>query len=724
MHGLSGKAFLLTLLVLLLCAVPLFAQAETSGTCGENLTWVLDDEGTLTITGTGWMYGYRYNESGPWGNQVKKAILSPGVISIGSYAFHDNASLSSITIPDSVIGIGSGAFSGCSSLASISIPNGVTSIDVVTFRDCSSLTSIKIPDGVTSIGFAAFENCKSLTSINIPAGVTSIDEKTFRGCSSLPRLSLPAGVTSIGEYAFDECSSLTSINIPAGVTSIGESAFSDCKNLTAISLPAGIKSIAGSTFSGCSRLSRIAIPAGVTSIGQYAFNGCSSLNSINLPTGITSIGSGAFWGCKSLTSVTLPVGITKIADYTFYSCSSLTNITIPVGVSKIEHDAFNSCSRLGSITIPEGVTSIGYDAFLFCDALHSVYLPDSMVSIHGSAFEYVGFNFTIYCNEFSYAETWAATNDYHYVLLDAGQAEIFLPDTFTLPVGSTRPLDCTIMPSDPTMSITWSSSDPAVAAVDEAGVVTALSGGTTTITVKVKNASASCKLTVVQPATELSLPETIHIVAKSKQPVPLSVTPGHAVTQLTYKTEDKNYLQVSEDGMMTAGAVGTTKLTVQDRLTGLITTATVRITYPVSDVTLEPDSVKLISGRTAQLTATVTMRTEHCVNQLVTFKSSDQSVAKVNQQGVVTAVGAGTATITATADSGASATCTVTVISKESCPPGDANLDGVTSMADAVAILHYAADGTGEDFGTMDMDGNGTVDIYDAFMILQQEAGW
>ena len=70
-----------------------------------------------------------------------------------------------MTIPDSVTAIGSYAFRNCSSLTSVTIPDSVTSIGDDAFRGCSSLTSVTIPDSVTSIGKYAFEDCSSLTSV-------------------------------------------------------------------------------------------------------------------------------------------------------------------------------------------------------------------------------------------------------------------------------------------------------------------------------------------------------------------------------------------------------------------------------------------------------------------------------------------------------------------------------------------------------------------------------
>ena len=72
-----------------------------------------------------------------------------------------------LIIPDSVTSIGSGAFRDCYSLTSVTIGNGVTSIGEYAFYNCTSLTSITIPDSVTRIGDNAFAGCDSLTSVTI-----------------------------------------------------------------------------------------------------------------------------------------------------------------------------------------------------------------------------------------------------------------------------------------------------------------------------------------------------------------------------------------------------------------------------------------------------------------------------------------------------------------------------------------------------------------------------
>ena len=405
------------MIVSILPATALAADIVASGTCGaegdgSNLTWTLDSDGVLTISGSGDMHGYGSSDA-PWHGRVKSAVIAEGVTSIGGKAFLDCTSLTSVTIPDSVTSIGKQAFMYCTSLTGVTIPDSVTSIGSSAFSYCKSLTSVTIPNSVTSIGGAAFNGCSSLTSVTIPNSVTSIGGCAFMDCSSLTSVTIPNSVTSIGEYAFYNCTSLTSVAIPDSVTSIGEYAFYNCRSLTSVTIPDSVTSIGDDAFSNCKSLTSVTIPDSVTSIGKWAFSECKSLTSVTIPDSVTSIGDAAFASCTSLTGIwvaegnshyandasgvlfnkdkttlvqcpgafsgsyAIPNSVTSIVGYAFDGCASLTSVTIPDGVTSIGRYAFHDCRSLTSVTIPDSVTSIGVWAFCDCTSLTDVYYAGS-----------------------------------------------------------------------------------------------------------------------------------------------------------------------------------------------------------------------------------------------------------------------------------------------------------------------------------------------------------
>ena len=180
----------------------------------------------------------------------------------------------------------------------IEVGSGVTSIGSYAFYNCYSMSSITIPSGVTSIGgTGVFRYCYSMSSITIPSGVTSIGDYAFQYCYGLSSITIPSGVTSIGTYAFGSCQSLARITIPESVTNIRSYAFYNCYSLASITIPSGVTSIADNIFNGCSSMSSITIPDSVTSIGYQTFNNCQSLASITVPSGVTSIAAYAFRYC-------------------------------------------------------------------------------------------------------------------------------------------------------------------------------------------------------------------------------------------------------------------------------------------------------------------------------------------------------------------------------------------------------------------------------------------
>lgn len=286
------------------------------------------------------------------------AVVIPGSIAglpvavIGSSAFSNKSTITSVTIPLSVTNIGSYAFSHCSGLTSATIPSSVTSMGGSVFYSCSSLTTISVD--IANISFSSADGVlfnKDQTSLlEYPAGKSG-------------NYLIPSSVATIGSWAFAECDALTSVTIPSSVTSVGDYAFA---------------------YSGV--LTNLTIQYGVVSIGSWAFAECDVLPSVTLPSSLTSIGNGAFFRCTSLTSVSLPEGLTSIGQSAFFRCSGLTDLTIPSSVTSIEASAFAYCSGLTDVTIPSGVTNIGASAFSNCPGLTSVMFPPSVTSMGNSVF--------------------------------------------------------------------------------------------------------------------------------------------------------------------------------------------------------------------------------------------------------------------------------------------------------------------------------------------------
>ena len=171
------------------------------------LSWSVDDNGVLTISGNTPMDNY-YNyfrapqaRTAPWGKDVTAVVIKDGVKSIGNYAFYNCQKLKSITIPDSVTCIGDWAFGGCISLTTITLPDSITEIGYGAFYN-SGLKHLTIPDGVTEIFNFTFDRCPNLETVILPETVTRIGEMFNYDYESHTKLLIPESVVSIA----DECS--------------------------------------------------------------------------------------------------------------------------------------------------------------------------------------------------------------------------------------------------------------------------------------------------------------------------------------------------------------------------------------------------------------------------------------------------------------------------------------------------------------------------------------
>ena len=252
-------------------------------------------------------------------------------------------------------------------------------------------------------------------------------------------------------------------------------------------------------------------------------------------------------------------------------------------------------------------------------------------------------------------------------------------DKLELAEGETAQLKATILPTNATnKNVTWTSSNESIATVDQNGNVKAVSKGTATITVTTKDGgyTATCLVTV----TEKVIPVTSVTLDKDKLELPegdaaqliATVLPENATNKkVIWSSSDPSTASVDQNGNVTAIATGwlwpgTATITATTEDGGYAATCKVTVTekiIPVTSVTLDKDKLELAESETAQLKATVLP--ENATYKNVTWRSSNESIATVDQNGKVTAKSAGNATVTViTEDGGYMAICKVTVTEK------------------------------------------------------------
>ena len=271
--------------------------------------------------------------------------------------------------------IGVGAFSECFNLTSIEIPNTVTEICGRAFNECLRLTKFKIPSSVMTIANYAFYDCVSLAEIVclavVPPRIQS--SNVFEGVDKSIPLYVRKGSKISYETAdyWNEFTNIIEVETDGGEITPDINTCFEYNGLTYKITKKGeeveVTYCESKKYSGDITIPKTiaynGVTYNVTGIGWYAFANCTDLNSITIGKSVETIADEAFYNCSGLTTVNLPESVISIGGHAFYGCSGLTSIVIPNSVTSIGEEAFAYCESLAKIVIGESVTSIGKGAF-------------------------------------------------------------------------------------------------------------------------------------------------------------------------------------------------------------------------------------------------------------------------------------------------------------------------------------------------------------------------
>lgn len=582
---------------------------------------------------------------------------------------------------DGTTAIAHAVFAGCHNLTSVTIPDTVTSIGEKAFAQCLRLSEIDLPDTILTIGFAAFARCESLESIELPAALQYIKKAAFKGANlksiTIPKHVLGCDLTygnldytgydgpfmeneNLQTVVFEDgmktiptgilagCSYVTKVTIPESVTVIDNKAFGLCTSLAEIKLPKGLTKINFAAFYGNTAMKNIELPAGITTLGNSVF-ATSGLETITLPDSLTSIGKYILGGCPSLKSVVLPATMTVVPQSMFLNSGALEKVELPANITTISSEAFKNCSALSQVVFNNTVKTIGNNAFENCDALQTITIPDSVTSLGDCVFYDCD---TLTDVSLGTGITVIPTKAFgHCDML----AVMTLPYR-TATINSNAFVECVkltqiTIPRSVTQANENAFSYPGILTVyGVAGTYAETYASTIGATFEDRQVSASA----------VTLDKTSLTINKGKtEKLNLSIAPADFTDAVVWKSSNADVVTIAEDGTLTAKNVGTAVIKVS--VGNVSTSCSVTVTQPVTKVNIDKSSVTLQALEEYQLKVTVSP--DNANDRRVKWSSSDESIACVDENGLVTTHKKGQAVIRAEAmdGSGQADTCTVTV---------------------------------------------------------------
>ena len=331
------KRLFTVLLMLVLCvgvlSITALADGDPAvvaqGTCGaagneDNVTWVLTDDGILTISGTGEMFDFPSNKAQPYASyksQILKVVFGEGITNAGSFTASGCTNLTEVCFSSTITKIGTKAFVNDSSLSKINLTN-IKTIKEAAFQNCASLTSIKT-ENVQMIEKYAFSNCSNLESAEIIGSEVSIGQLAFANSRVLETVDF-SSVKSIGQDAFRGTALSGKIDL-SSVENIGVSAFVNLTNLTGVVFGKNISLVGGTAFYNCG-LTELTLPKGNVVYEDGVFQECTNLKTVTIPSGVTAIGIDMFRDDTGLTTVEIPVSLASIPDNAFNGCTALATV--------------------------------------------------------------------------------------------------------------------------------------------------------------------------------------------------------------------------------------------------------------------------------------------------------------------------------------------------------------------------------------------------------------
>ena len=759
-----------------LTAMPNINQKKAftvKATASNGYTYTELSDGTIEVTGyTGTATALT----------IPSTIDGKKVTSIGDYALRSNKIITSLTVPNTVTKIGIYSVANCTLLETVTLADSVESIGNWSFANNPKLSKIDLGNNLKIIGAYAFEKDTNLTNINIPNTVEEIQTYAFTK-SGITSIVLPKNLATLGASVFSDCNNLQNISIASGNTNftiIDNVIYNKDQTIlvyyfplktdTSYTMPNTVIELPDEVFANVTNLKNITLSSSLERIGRYAFRN-SGITSIEFPTTVAEIGQGAFMECSSLESVTLRGKFKGISYWMFQDCTSLKEVIFDGcnDLYSFSDYAFANCDSLVSITLPETATIVGAYCFSDCENLTTVVFNDGIELIeakwnynspkltnykipegltlleNGDYAKVVTITINNPDNLYSYKDAWEVLDLLNTYRKEKGLEPLTM-DTQLLEDAMLRAqetsvlfdhmrpdgTDCETAVTENAMRLgeniaggqstpeavmeSWKKSSGHNANMvnvnyNSVGIGCYITNNThywvqifssndgKQATRTDKQINKTVKQNVAyglfdnigvteyyneNTKEDIRVVDTEETIEVKKGDVlrPYSAWIGNMgwegrlsffdTSDATWKSSNENILKVSNDGTITFVGTGTAQVIMT--LGNVTRTYTFRADTEISGITLDKTEITLEEGKTTTLKATI-IPNDATQDNTITWTSGNNSVATVNQKGVVTAKRAGTVIITATTSNGKTASCKVTVTEPVEEPDPDPDPD-------------------------------------------------
>ena len=541
-------------------------------------------------------------------------VIPASVKELSTSAFEDAAYLEQQTIPANVEVIGQFAFRNCPVLNEVVFEDGVQTIYRLAFAGCTNLVSVTLPDSVNNYGYGVFQDCTALKTVDFGNTMTVIPDGMFKN-TGLEMIEIPGRISTIKEDAFRHCSQLKKLVIEEGVTEIGRNAFAESENLEKVIIPSTVSTVGNTSdtqgvFYNCPLL-KTAGPTGGDYNIEYSWTG--------------SLPRTAFANIRSLQEFTWHESINNIGDYVFSICG-FTNIEIPDQITSIGRGILRYNYELVSAVLPDHLTAIPEDTFYNCSKLENVHYPSELEEIGDSAFG----NCSALNDVQILPENVKTIGDYSYYRTDSIRL-LTLPATVTsigkynFNYGNTLTDIFYGGTEQDWNQIQIASTNTLIPSVDSSSAVT---------------------MHYNYYINKLNLNDFYIDISAEGMDIPAEIGPEKAAQEreryAAWSIEDSAIAEISDDDLIKGIQPGKTIIHASTE-NGLEDSCTVT----VKGIRLSAAEAELEAGETVQLTADVYLEEDE--DHTLTWTSSNPDIAKVDENGTVTAKSAGTAIITASA---------------------------------------------------------------------------